>query len=103
MYGPNTNTATSILFMLEGQFRYIVKAIRLLAGSPGRTMNVRADVMRRFNAKLQARLARTVMVDANCHSYFRTASGKVTTNWPGFPLEYRLQTRRVRRADYELV
>jgi len=74
----------------------------MLARRPGHTMNVRAEVMRRFNAKLQARLARTVMVDADCHSYFRTASGKVTTNWPGFPLEYRLRTLRVRRADYEL-
>jgi cation diffusion facilitator CzcD-associated flavoprotein CzcO len=102
MYGPNTNTATSIIFMLEGQFRYITRAIRLLAAKPGRIMNVRADVMRRFNAKLQERMAHTVMVDADCHSYFRTATGKVTTNWPGFPLEYRFRTLRVRRADYEL-
>jgi cation diffusion facilitator CzcD-associated flavoprotein CzcO len=102
MYGPNTNTATSIIFMLEGQFRYITRAIRLLAAKPGRIMNLRADVMRRFNAKLQERMAHTVMVDADCHSYFRTATGKVTTNWPGFPLEYRFRTLRVRRADYEL-
>lgn len=102
MYGPNTNTATSIIFMLEGQFRYIVRAIRMLAKRPGRIMNLRAEVMRRFNADIQAKFARTVLTDANCHSYFRTASGKVTTNWPGYPLEYRWQTRRVRRADYEL-
>jgi cation diffusion facilitator CzcD-associated flavoprotein CzcO len=102
MYGPNTNTATSIIFMLEGQFRYIVRAIRLLARKPGRIMNLREDVMRRFNDEIQAKLARTVLMDANCHSYFRTASGKVTTNWPGYPLQYRWRTRRVRRADYEL-
>jgi cation diffusion facilitator CzcD-associated flavoprotein CzcO len=102
MYGPNTNTATSILFMLEGQFRYIVRAIRMLARMPGRTMNLREDVMRRFNDEIQAKLARTVLTDDNCHSYFRTASGKVTTNWPGYPVHYRWRTRRVRRADYEL-
>jgi cation diffusion facilitator CzcD-associated flavoprotein CzcO len=102
LYGPNTNTATSILFMLEAQFRYIVRAIRLIAAKPGRAMNLRAEVMRRFNTEIQAQLARTVLTDANCHSYFRTASGKVTTNWPGYPAAYRWRTRRVRRADYEL-
>ena len=102
MYGPNTNTATSIIFMLESQIHYIIRAIRLLARGRARTMNLRADVMRRFNDEIQAALAQTVLMDANCHSYFRTASGKVTTNWPGYPLAYRWRTRRVRLADYEL-
>ncbi|MFP6735040.1 MAG: NAD(P)/FAD-dependent oxidoreductase [Rhodospirillales bacterium] len=101
MYGPNTNTAASIIFMLENQARYIVKCIKGLGPTPGRTMNLRAPVQRDYNAEIQARIGKTAWMDANCHSYFRTASGKVTTQWPGHLLEYRRRTRRVRIADYE--
>ena len=31
---------------------------------------------------------------------FKTASGKVTTQWPGYLTEYRLRTSRVKVADY---
>ncbi len=100
MYGPNTNTVTSIVFMLENQARYIVSAARRLARTGG-TMDLRPEVLRRFNDELQARLDRTVLVDDDCASYFRTASGKVTTNWPGWLTEYWFRTRRVRARDYE--
>ncbi len=100
MYGPNTNTVTSIIFMLENQARYIVSAARRLARRGG-TMDLRPEVLRRFNDDVQARLNRTVLVDADCASYFRTETGKVTTNWPGWLTEYWYRTRRVRARDYE--
>jgi cation diffusion facilitator CzcD-associated flavoprotein CzcO len=100
MYGPNTNTVTSIIFMLENQARYIVSAVGRLARTGG-TMDLRPDVLRRYNDDVQRRLNRTVLVDADCASYFRTASGKVTTNWPGWLTEYWCRTRRVRPRDYE--
>ncbi|HEX9836324.1 MAG TPA: NAD(P)/FAD-dependent oxidoreductase [Alphaproteobacteria bacterium] len=100
MYGPNTNTAVSIIFMLESQARYIVSAIRRLARSGG-AMNLRADVQHRFNAEVQRRIGRTVVADANCDTYFRAPSGKITTQWPGHLLEYKFRTSRVRARDYE--
>jgi len=102
MYGPNTNVAGSIVYMLESQARYIVRAVRTIARKRVR-LNVRADAQSRFNAELQRRLSKTVLVHHTCHSYFRTASGKVTTNWPGFMFEYRRRTSRVRLRDYEVV
>ena len=103
MYGPNTNVAGSIVYMLESQARYIVGAVRTIARTRAR-LNVRADAQRRFNAGVQRRLNQTVTAYPTCHStYFRAASGKVTTNWPGFMFEYRRLTRRVRLADYELL
>jgi cation diffusion facilitator CzcD-associated flavoprotein CzcO len=101
MYGPNTNIAGSIIFMLESQARYIVSAIRNLRRGPARRMTVREGVQRRFNDRIQARLSRTVLVADSCHSYYRDPSGKVTTQWPGFMVEYRQKTRRIRRADYD--
>ena len=101
MYGPNTNGPTSIIYMLENQARYIVSAINCLGRNGVRTIDLRAEVQRRFNANIQRRLNAGVHTDADCFSYFRTASGKVTTNWPGYLLEYRWRTAFLRRRDYE--
>jgi cation diffusion facilitator CzcD-associated flavoprotein CzcO len=105
MYGPNTNAAASIIYMLENQARYIVSGIRKIAKGRGhvRTLNLRAEVQRNFNDSVQRRLSRMVLTDANCASYFRTASGKVTTNWPGFLLEYRWLTAWLRPNHYEVL
>ena len=102
MYGPNTNVAGSIVYMLESQARYIVGAIRTLAQKHARFIDVRADALRQFNDEVQRRLSTTVLVRDDCSSYFRTASGKVTTQWPGFMFEYRRRTRKINLHDYFL-
>lgn len=101
MYGPNTNTSGSIIYMLESQARYITRCIRALTRRGASFMNVREAAQRRFNEEVQRRIGRTVLVHDSCHSYFRTATGKVTTQWPGFLFEFRLRTSRLRARDYE--
>lgn len=101
LYGPNTNTAGSIVYMLESQARYIVRALRALGRRDARTMTVRAAVQRRYNDEIQRRIAGTVLVKPGCRSYFQTAAGKVTTQWPGLMVAYRWRTRRVRAADFD--
>jgi cation diffusion facilitator CzcD-associated flavoprotein CzcO len=103
MYGPNTNAITSIIYMLECQSRYIVSAIGLLRRKRARYMNVRADLQRRFNEEAQARLAQTVPARPDCITYFKTANGRITTNWPGYALEYRIRTNAARAGDFEFV
>jgi len=102
MYGPNTNIAGSIVYMLESQARYIVDAARLLARPGVRRITVRQPVQDGFNREIQGRLGKTVLVARSCHSYFQDPSGKVTTQWPGFIYEYRRQTRRIKPADYDV-
>ncbi len=102
MYGPNTNIAGSIVYMLESQARYIVDAARLLARPGVRRITVRQPVQDGFNREIQGRLGKTVLVARSCHSYFQDPSGKVTTQWPGFMYEYRRQTRRIKPADYDV-
>ena len=103
MYGPNTNAITSIIYMLECQSRYIVRAIGLLRRKGARYMNVRADLQRRFNEEAQERLAQTVPARPDCVTYFKDANGRITTQWPGYALEYRIRTHAARAADYEFV
>ena len=88
--------------MLESQARYIVDAARVLSRPRIRQISVRRPVQEAFNRDVQQRLGKTVLVADSCHSYFQDASGKVTTQWPGFMYEYRRQTRRIRKSDYEI-
>ncbi len=101
LYGPNTNAPSSIIFMLECQSRYIVSCIAALDKKRARFMNVRADRQREFNAEAQARLATTIPARADCFTYFKDPSGKITTNWPGYATEYLWRTRGMKARDYE--
>jgi cation diffusion facilitator CzcD-associated flavoprotein CzcO len=102
LYGPNTNLAhNSILFMLESQLAYISDAMRLLARKPGALMDVRPEVQAAFNADVQRRLADSVWA-TGCSSWYLTASGKNTNNWPDYTVRYRWLTRRVTASDYDI-
>jgi cation diffusion facilitator CzcD-associated flavoprotein CzcO len=101
MYGPNTNAVASIIYMLECQARYIVSAVETLKERGARFMDVRTETLRRFNNETQARLATTVPARADCQTYFKMANGRITTQWPGYALEYRVRTHAVRAKDYQ--
>jgi cation diffusion facilitator CzcD-associated flavoprotein CzcO len=103
MFGPNTNIPGSVIYMIESQVRYIVRMVEAFDRSKVRYMNVRADVQKRFNQRLQSHLRRTVWATGNCSNWFMAASGKITTQWPGFLFSYRRLTRRPRRRDYTSV
>lgn len=102
LYGPNTNLgAGSIVYMLESQIDYVVEAVRTLERQGALWMDVRPEVQSEFNEDIQSRLADSVWT-AGCTSWYRTESGKVTNNWPGFTLEYRRRTRRPELGDYRV-
>lgn len=101
LYGPNTNLGhSSIVFMLESQVRYVLACLRVLRERRLRFLDVRPDAQRRFNARLQRALERSVWA-AGCTSWYRTADGKNTNNWPGFTFHYHRQTRAPELAHYE--
>jgi cation diffusion facilitator CzcD-associated flavoprotein CzcO len=99
LYGPNTNTATSIIFMIENQIGYVLKCIRRLRRA--RFMDVRADVQARFNDEVQ-RILRTTAWGSGCQNYFRHAAGRIVTQWPKPSRSYRWLTRKVRGGDFEI-
>lgn len=99
VYGPNTSLgAGSIIYMLERQARYIRQAVDQLARTGG-SLDVRPDVENRFDEEMQGRLAGTVW--AGCSSWYRDASGRIPTNWPGRVREYDRRTRHFNPADYD--
>jgi cation diffusion facilitator CzcD-associated flavoprotein CzcO len=103
LYGPNTNLGhNSVVFMVECQVDYIVQCLRRLgernAGGSA-AMDVRRDVMEAYNRDVQTRMHSTVW-EAGCDSWYKTASGKVINNWPGYTTEYRRLTRTPNFDDF---
>jgi cation diffusion facilitator CzcD-associated flavoprotein CzcO len=101
LYGPNTNLGhNSIIYMLESQFSYVLGCLELLRQQEARYLDVKAAVQQRFNQQIQARSHRTIW-EQGCSSWYKTASGKSTNNWPGYTFTYRLQTRAPELNDYD--
>jgi len=103
LMGPNTALGhNSVVYMIESQARFVADAIVELAAR-GATAEVRADVQRDENDRLQRKLARTVWNTGGCSSwYLHPASGRNATLWPGFTLDYRRTLRRFRPEAFEL-
>jgi cation diffusion facilitator CzcD-associated flavoprotein CzcO len=103
IYGPNTNLgSSSIILMMEQQARYIRQIAQELArGGAPRAFEVRRDVEESYDAAIQFRLDDGVWT--TCESWYRTESGRVTTNWPGLVHEYQHRTRIAALEDYHEV
>ncbi|SDT81212.1 flavin-containing monooxygenase [Actinoplanes derwentensis] len=97
VYGPNTNTGnTSVIYFHEAQARWITQAVRSVA--QGTTMEVRPEVAAAYDTEIQSRLSTSVW--SACQSWYRTAAGRIVTNWPGSATEYRRRTAVLDRADF---
>ncbi len=100
LYGPNTNLGhNSIVFMLERQVAHVLSLVRRLVEGQGASVEVRAEAQARSNERIQRALAGSVWAAA-CHSWYKTASGKITNNWPGPTMQYWWRTAVPRRRDY---
>jgi cation diffusion facilitator CzcD-associated flavoprotein CzcO len=100
LYGPNTNLGhNSIIFMLERQISYALSCMRTLVDG-GRPLDVRPGAQAASNRRLVQSLDRTVWA-ASCHSWYKTASGRITNNWSGPTIAYWARTVRPRWADFD--
>lgn len=101
LYGPNTNLGSnSIIFMLEAQIGYVLRALEALRAGGLAWLDVRADVQRGFNRWVADASRRTVW-ETGCRSWYTTAAGRNTNNWPSYTFRYRRLLRRFDLGDYE--
>lgn len=103
LYGPNTNLGhNSIIFMIERQVEYVLQCLRALRERNLKYLGLREDAMRRWQDECQASLGKTVWA-TGCHSWYKTADGKITNNWPYSTLTYWWRMRQPRLSDYHQV
>jgi len=100
LYGPNTNVGSnSVIFMLEAQAHYIVRALKHMRRRRKTYVAVRPQTVAAFIAKIDEWMEGTVWL-TRCSNYFRAANGRVVTQWPRSALAFWGVTRRFRPADY---
>ncbi|KAA0107695.1 NAD(P)/FAD-dependent oxidoreductase [Mycolicibacterium sp. P1-5] len=100
LYGPNTNVGSnSVIFVLEAQAHYIVRALKHLHRTRCRYVAVRANTMAAFLADIDRWMAGTVWM-TRCSNYFRAPNGRVVTQWPRSAGTFWAMTRRFRPRDY---
>ncbi|BBZ11184.1 flavin-containing monooxygenase [Mycobacterium branderi] len=100
LYGPNTNVGSnSVIFVLEAQARYIVRALKYLRRKRKRYVSVRPEAMARFLAKVDQWMQGTVWT-TQCSNYFRAPNGRVVTQWPRSAGAFWGMTRRFKPADF---
>ena len=104
LLGPNTGLGhSSMIFMMESQFNYVLDAIRTIRARRSKYVDLRPEVAADYNRRLQKRLEGTVWNSGGCASWYLTASGKNTTAWPGFTFEFRMKTRKFDAQSYDVV
>ena len=81
LYGPNTNNG-SILHMIESQSDYIVRQLQRMERDELTAVEVRPEAATRYDEALQEALDRVEVWHAACHGYYRSASGRIVTQWP---------------------
>lgn len=100
LYGPNTNVGSnSVIFVLEAQAHYIVRALKHLRRRGKDYIEVRSEVTSRYLEQIDRWMQGTVWL-TRCSSYFRAANGRVVTQWPRSARAFWAMTRWFRAGDY---
>jgi len=101
MMGPNTGPGhTSVLVYTEAQIAHALQAIQKIMGEQLKYMDVRQDVLARYNDRIQKRMGH--MVWSGCKSWYLSEDGSNRSLYPGFAAEYILRTRTLHPDDYEI-
>jgi cyclohexanone monooxygenase len=99
--GPNCGLGhSSMVFMAESHVSYLTSALRVMDEYRLATFDVRPEMLRAYNEKLQHRMRRTVWTTGGCASWYLDKHGNNTTLWPGFTFHFRWMTRRFDLAAY---
>jgi cation diffusion facilitator CzcD-associated flavoprotein CzcO len=103
LYGPNTNLGgNSIIYMLESQIGYVLSAVQALEAQRLAWLDVRPEVQESFNSWVQ-KASRTSVWETGCHSWYTTATGRNTNNWPDHTFMYRYRVRNFDLAAYQVM
>jgi 4-hydroxyacetophenone monooxygenase len=105
LYGPNTNIVIngSIVYFSECEVRYVLGCLGLLLAGGHSALDCRADVHGEYNRAIDAENARMAWGASTVNSWYKSATGRVSQNWPFTLLEFWSRTREPDPADYEVL
>ncbi len=102
LMGPNTGVAySSIVFMIEQQIEYVLRALDRVQQRAAASIHVRRDAQDRFNEDIQRRSAKRVWTNGSCTNWFVDATGANRALWPGFTWQYWRAARDFDETEFE--
>ncbi|WP_428482428.1 flavin-containing monooxygenase [Pyruvatibacter mobilis] len=103
LYGPNTNLGhNSIIYMIECQTAYVTQIAQKMIADNLAYVDVRPQAQAAWDRGVQEDNAKSVFA-SGCTSWYKTADGRITNNWPNSTLTYWRKTKRVDWDDYAVV
>lgn len=104
LYGPNTNIAVngSIIFILECAVNYVIDCLRIAAEVGATAIEVREEVYNRFNEEVDAANRMRAWGVEQSQSWYKSASGRVSQNWPHRLIDYWYATRHADPGEFRL-
>ncbi len=104
MVGPNLgNGHTSAMVLIEAQAGYIADALVQMRRDRLASVEIRAAVQARYNAKVQEALAGTVWNAGGCASWYLDANGVNSSIYPWTTIDLRRRLRRFDADKYTVV
>lgn len=101
MVGPNLgNGHTSVFLPVEAQAGWIAQAVTTARSQGIEAIEVRPEVHRDWNARVQEALQGTVWNAGGCASYYLDAAGRNSTIYPWTTYDLERRTRRFRLEDF---
>jgi cation diffusion facilitator CzcD-associated flavoprotein CzcO len=102
MLGPNTGLGhSSMVYMIESQIAHVMEALRALDANGAKTVEVRQEVLDRYNAKVDEQLEGTVW-NTGCKSWYLDDTGRNSTLWPDWTWRFRQRASSFDPAHYRL-
>jgi 4-hydroxyacetophenone monooxygenase len=104
IYGPNTNIVVngSIIFFSECSVRYIVGALRLLAETGAKAIEVKRGVHDDFNVRVDEANKGWAWGSEGVSSWYKNEFGRVSQNWPFGLIDYWRATLAPNPDDFVL-
>ncbi|MGH3951269.1 MAG: flavin-containing monooxygenase [Pseudonocardiaceae bacterium] len=103
LLGPNLLVYNSFLGLAESQLDYVTDAIRRTAREGIEVVDVRPEVVRRFNDDVQDGLRQTVFNTGGCSSYYLDDQGRNFAAWPWSTTDLRKRLSRFDLENYHVV
>lgn len=96
--GPNILVYDSFIGIAEAQLDYIVSGLLQMKAKGLKRIEIKPDVLKYHNAKVQTHVQKTVFNRGGCQSYYLDQNGRNFAAWPWSLAELK---RRLQRLDLE--
>lgn len=104
LYGPNTATGHggSFTFLAECQVSYMMDCIRTVVEQDASSIEPSQEAHDVYNRSLDEELSSFVWSHPGVRTWYKNASGRITTNQPWTLLQYWTMTRNSQAEDHEI-